>query len=394
MSKLEKRVLDWVQQHLFVIFCIAVTLCSMMIRFYFRKFESGDYSGCLLPWWKEIREAGGIFALKEQVGNYNMLYQLLIALMTYLPIKPLYEYKILSIIFDYLLAAVVGYLIYDMLGKDKYKGALAYAVVIMSPIVFLNSSAWSQCDAIYVFFIILSLLFVFNEHYILSFAMVGIAFSFKLQTIFIIPFFVFLYVYKKRFSILNFLLIPLMMCITAIPCLVMGRNVREVFFNYLLQVETYSSMSMNYPSIWIIFSRGGGFETLKNPAIIVTVTILGIFVYMWLRNGHAFGKRELLKGAFLIAYTCVLFLPDMHERYGYLYEILAIMLAFIDKRTILLCIVLNMLSVVTYGAYLYHTSYNDIVLAAINVATYILYLYLLLPDLTGKADNKQRSSLC
>ena len=390
MSKLEKRVLDWVQQHLFVIFCIAVTLCSMMIRFYFRKFESGDYSECLLPWWKEIREAGGIFALKEQVGNYNMLYQLLIALMTYLPIKPLYEYKILSIIFDYLLAAVVGYLIYDMLGKDKYKGVLAYAAVIMSPIVFLNSSAWSQCDAIYVFFIILSLLFIFNEHYTLSFIMVGIAFSFKLQTIFVIPFFVFLYVYKKRFSILNFLIIPLTMCITAIPCLVTGRNVREVFSNYLLQVDTYSSMSLNYPSIWIIFSRGGGFETLKNPAIIVTVTILGIFMYMWLINEHAFGKKELLKGAFLIVYTCVLFLPDMHERYGYLYEILAIMIAFIDQRTSLLCIILNMLSVVTYGAYLYHTSYNDIVLAVINVLTYIFYLYLLLPDLTGKekADNK------
>lgn len=41
MSKAEKRLLDWVQQHLFVIFCVAITLCSMMIRFYFRYLKAG-----------------------------------------------------------------------------------------------------------------------------------------------------------------------------------------------------------------------------------------------------------------------------------------------------------------------------------------------------------------
>ena len=386
MGKIEKRVLDWIQQHLFVIFCVAITLCSMLIRFSFRDFVSGDSRAFLLPWWEEIHAKEGIYALKEQVGNYNMLYQFLIAIMTYLPIKPLYEYKILSIIFDYLLAITVGYMIYDILDRDRYKGGLAYAAVIMSPIVILNSSAWAQCDAIYVFSIVLSLLFMFRERYILSFIMFGIAFSFKLQAVFILPFFIFLYFYKKKFSALNFLLIPLMMCVTAIPSLIMGRGIGEIFENYFAQIDTYTSLAINYPSVWVVFNNAVSPETLKVPAIIVTVSILGVLMYMWLSKGHDWGRREMLYAAFIMAYTCVLFLPKMHERYGYLYEILAIAIAFINKKTILLCIVLNTVSMVTYGSYLYDAGYNARILAVVNGLTYIFYLFLLMPGLLKRNE--------
>ena len=122
------------------------------------------------------------------------------------------------------------------------------------------------------------------------------------------------------------------------------------------------------------------------PAIIVTVTILGVLMYMWLSKGHDWGRREMLYAAFIMAYTCVLFLPKMHERYGYLYEILAIAIVFINKKTILLCIVLNTVSMVTYGSYLYDAGYNARILAVVNGAVYLLYLYQFLPVLLKKKD--------
>ena len=193
MYKVERLIVEWLDRHLTVIFIVAVSVCGILIRFMFRNFESGDSKAFLLPWWEEINNNGGIRALKYQTGNYNMLYQFLIAIMTYLPIKPLYQYKILSGIFDYLLALGVGYMSYNLTNKDMTKGVLAYAVTLMSPLVIFNSAAWAQCDSIYVFFIVLSLILLMDEHYGISFFMLGVAFSFKLQTVFILPFFIFYY---------------------------------------------------------------------------------------------------------------------------------------------------------------------------------------------------------
>ena len=144
MGKIERRAVEWIQEHLTLIFVVAVAISGILIRFMFRDFESGDSKAFLLPWWEEIDNNGGIRALKQQTGNYNMLYQFLIAVMTYLPIKPLYQYKILSGIFDYLLAAGVGYITYDLTNRNTLKGVLAYTVTLMSPVVIFNSAAWAD----------------------------------------------------------------------------------------------------------------------------------------------------------------------------------------------------------------------------------------------------------
>ncbi|MBR6909140.1 MAG: hypothetical protein IKN35_02485, partial [Lachnospiraceae bacterium] len=60
--------------------------------------------GYLLGWFGQIEQLGRIHALNTQVGNYSVAYQTLIAIMTYININPLYQYKMLSVIFDYVLA--------------------------------------------------------------------------------------------------------------------------------------------------------------------------------------------------------------------------------------------------------------------------------------------------
>lgn len=385
MYKVERQIVEWIDRHLTVIFIVAVSVCGILIRFMFRNFESGDSKAFLLPWWEEINNNGGIRALKYQTGNYNMLYQFLIAVMTYLPIKPLYQYKILSGIFDYLLALGVGFMSYKLTNKDMTKGALAYAVTLMSPLVIFNSAAWAQCDSIYVFFIVLSLILLMDEHYGISFFVLGVAFSFKLQAVFILPFFIFYYFKERKFSIIQFLLIPLAMCVTAIPSLVMGRGIADVFMNYVEQIGTYTSLAINYPSVWCVVNEAVSPETLKAPAVIITVVLIGIFMYIWIKSAENMDKKKMLYCAFILAYTCVLFLPKMHERYGYLYEILAILIAFVDRKTIIPCVILNMVSLITYSSYLYGVSYDARILGCINGLVYLAYVVMLVPSILRKS---------
>lgn len=75
------------------------------------------------------------------------------ALMTYIPWKPMYMIKVLSIAFDYLLAFAVADFACKI-KREKRDSAIfqaVYAIVLLLPPVVLNSAYWGQCDSIFPF---------------------------------------------------------------------------------------------------------------------------------------------------------------------------------------------------------------------------------------------------
>lgn len=394
MFKIEKRFLEWVEKHILLFSVIGVTLISMIIRYSFREIISNDAYWCLLPWYDVIKENGGIYALGSQVGDYNMLYQFIIAVFTYLPIEPLSAYKLLSCIFDYLLAAAMGYFVYFFSEKDRIlKGTMAYMLVLMSPIVILNSSYWGQCDAIYTFFCVASLLAFCRDKYKLTFVLYGVAFAFKLQAVFLLPFFLFAYFVKKKFSVLYFGIIPVMMVILSIPGLIMGRSVAEVFTIYLNQTGSYKSITMNYPTFWNLLQSANMdafYINMKKPAIALTVVVIALLMVTWIVKKVPMTTRNMIYMAFLLAYTCVLILPSMHERYGYLYEILAILVVFLQIRTLPCLVGMYLASFAIYGKYLFMFEINLPVLSIVNTLAYIGYIVILTREMLKDGERAER----
>ncbi|MCR4961554.1 MAG: hypothetical protein K6A74_08875, partial [Lachnospiraceae bacterium] len=228
MCKLEKKFVEFIEKNLKVIVMILAGILGLVIRFSLFKVESPDYRDFLEQWFYEIKGNGGLKGLGISVGNYNFLYQTLIAILTLFPIKCLYSYKILSVIFDMALAFAVWTYVKNIFceGKNDWRAIFAWALVWFTPTVFLNSAAWSQCDSIYTTFIVLALYYLQKEtdySYQKAFILYGLALSFKLQAVFFLPFLLFYWMKKKEFSLLNFLISPVMLVITGLPCLVMGR---------------------------------------------------------------------------------------------------------------------------------------------------------------------------
>lgn len=91
--------------------------------------------------------------------------------------------------------------------------------------------------------------------------------------------------------------------------------------------------------------------------------------------------RNVLYIAFLLTYTCVLFLPAMHERYGYIYEILGIMVLVENRKTIPLMIFMNIISLAAYGRFLLGKSINIDVLAVGNLVVYVCYACILMTQM-------------
>lgn len=382
MFSFEKKLLDKIEKHLPIWITLLAFLLGLYLRYALGSFCSEDMYNYLKVWYDDIKSSGGLAALSHQVGNYNILYQFIIALFTYLPIHYALAYKGLSIVFDFLLAVFTGWYLYDREGeKDLMKASLGFSLIWLSPIVALNSSMWGQCDAIYTFFAVMALCSLEKERYTRSFVFLGIAFAFKLQTVFLLPYFIYRYLKDQKFSLFNFFWIPGIMMVSSLPGIIAGRGLFCAFTVYFGQTEDYGCLSMNSPSLISLIAydyQQTHYDYLAPLFICLALIVVALMIFVVLGRKIALTASGEWLFALLLTYSCVFFLPAMHERYGFLYEILAILYCFKNKKGILPALSLTLISLCTYGHYLMSGSVPYTLCAVLNCLTYAAYVYLFL----------------
>lgn len=322
------------------------------------SYESGDYTAFLSDWYNTIDEAGGLPALQTQVGNYGILYQFLICLMTYLPLSPLSGYKLLSLAFDIILALACGIFAISVHGGDTFEPGhdrlvYTFIAVLFLPTVILNSSLWAQCDSIYTAFAIMALLCLCKERDAAAFLLLGIAFSFKLQTIFIVPVFLFIAFLRKR---LHYALLSLVSWYAScMPGFIAGRSLLSPLEIYREQTGTYGDMFRNFPSAWVLV--GADYSEMGDVAVLYTFVLLAALM-LYLLNQYRSGSERftpyrITEIACLMAWTCVEFLPSMHDRYSYMVEILLVILITMNRRYIVCLIPEGLMILMRYRAFLF-----------------------------------------
>ena len=384
MTSFERNILKKIENKLWVFILIVAFAAGCYVRISLRNYISPDMWNYLYPWYDEIKNNGGLSALRQQVGNYNVLYQFIIALFTYLPIVRAFAYKMLSIAFDLLLAATVGLHVYDRSDEQSVlKAVIGFSAVWLSPIVIMNSSMWGQCDSIYTFFVVMSLFSLEKERFNKAFILLGVALAFKLQAIFILPFFVYRYLSEKKFSLIRFLILPLVIWISSIPAIIFGRGLFTGFEIYFSQANEYPALSMNAPGFANFMAINGQvlhYEYMAPLLICAAAAVcIGLIFYILINRFKLNGSNYYLF-ALILTYSCVFFLPSMHERYGFIYEILAILYCLYDKRTIVPCILLQLISLCTYGNCLLEGTVPLKWLSILNVLVYCTYLFFFFKD--------------
>lgn len=162
------------------------------------NYKSGDYIDYLEPWYMQLKDCGGIYGLKNVIGNYTEGYMLFLALLTYIPVNPLYGIKYFSMLFEILTAILIGVYVYEHNQGEHRKlwTAVFYGMALFLPTALINASYWRQCDSIYTFWILLSVYLYEKKKWKYVFITLGCALAFKLQTILVIPVFLVLY-YKE-----------------------------------------------------------------------------------------------------------------------------------------------------------------------------------------------------
>ena len=374
-----------------IIILIVCTIISLLIRFIFRNAQTGDYKMYIYPWIKEITRLGYFKSLKYNIGNYNVPYMIILTFIALIKYKPLYLVKLVSIIFDYI-CAIFGFKIVKKITKDNTKSLLTYISIIFLPTVIVNSSLWGQCDSIYTAFTLISLYYLLEKKYLLSFITLGISFSFKLQFIFILPLYAILLFKDKKIKIYHFFLIPLMNIILCMPAILMGRNIKDVLMIYFDQANEYHWLSMNFPNLYLYFDDMNiNLNIIGKIGIILTFFIfLSMLLYVLIKKVKIDNKKILLIGLWSIVISTY-FLPHMHERYMYVAEILSVIYFMSYFESFCIPVVINLVSVISYFYVIFDieiiTLKNLSILYFIFVIIFSIYTY----KIVGLKHEKRKS---
>lgn len=380
MLEIEKKIINWIEKNYKLLFFLVISILGGFIRYIGRGFISDDMNTFLIPWFNVFKESGGLSGLSKQIGDYNLFYQTIIAFISNIDVNCIYLYKIISIVFDYLLALSCAYIVCKLLDRDWKKDSffyLVYTIILMLPTVVLNSAYWGQCDSIYVFFVIWTVYLIYVERYKMGFFMFGIAFALKLQSIFILPAILLFYVAKKSFSILNFGITILTFWCSGLVTYFYGRGFLECFSIYFNQADQYHKMYMNVSSFWILFGEDL-YGDLYKFAIILTVVLLGVGLYLILEKKKTMDMAENYLNTYCwCVWTVILFLPAMHERYTYMLDIMLIMLYFVNVRYIWCAFIEVLLSILTYSHYLYGAVSVNRTFAIANLLAWAIFSVLI-----------------
>jgi len=370
-------------KYLKITFVILMSIIALYIRWYLRNIQSPDYVWFLKIWFEQIKEGGGFLALNKQISNYSPLYIYFLAFLTYLPINSLYSIKILSVIFDF----IGAYYIFKLLQlkfKDSWITYIGSVTTLFLPTIIINGAYAAQCDIIFTTFLLGTIYYFIKEKNILALIFFGIAVAFKLQAAFLAPLLLILLL-KRKIKIWQLIISPIVYIVTLLPAYFIGRPFINLITIYFKQFGYYPYLTMNCANIYQFFSEAH-FDLFNKLGLIVTfIIVLSISIWIGISKSKL-TKEIIIEAAMLILIVIPFFLPQMHERYYFPAELLAIVYAFFNKKYFYISIVLIFASFLSYGPFLFGRDLTDMRILAIIIFIIIVFLFL---DIADKLKEKQ-----
>ena len=326
---------------------------SLMARFAMLDFNSADYDS-FLRGWVEIFRQGGFAMLGQNIGDYNLLYQYILLLISRSPLFDLYMIKYVTIVFDYLLA--LSMLRAAGIFAGRQARTPVFLILCILPTTLLDGACWGQCDSVYAFLVIMSLCDLKTRHPWRSAVFLALAFAFKLQTIFFFPV-VLLALLHGEYKPWHALAFAAAYLVTMIPALAAGRPFLDALSVYANQSmgQYYHRLTYNAPNLyaffpmlefassqeytWMRYIEGIDgkmtnlylnedlFPMLQHAALYACILLVLAAVIYWLRHREEITPDMTLNFALFFAIFLPFVMPKIHDRYFYLADMLSILYA-------------------------------------------------------------------
>ena len=330
---------------------------ALLLRAVCLDHVTDDYVTFLSDWAAFFRENGGWAAVALPKGNYNAPYLYFLAAISYLPVYDLYAIKLFSVLFDVLLAWGGCRLIAALPGREggaAARAAAGFCLLLLLPTVVLNGSYWGQCDAIYGALCLHGLASGLSGKPRSSVVLAALAFSCKLQTVFLLPVWAVLWM-SRRTRFRHLLWFPAACVLSVLPALALGKPLGDVLGVYFGQAAEYSAyLTLNAPSLYALIPYGAQVDVALAARVGILAAfalVLGVLGWLLLHRKELSRRAVFLAGV-VFAIGVPLLLPHMHDRYFFLADVLTLTWACSHRRGVLPAVLTQIASLGAYHAYL------------------------------------------
>ncbi|MCH5186072.1 MAG: DUF2029 domain-containing protein [Oscillospiraceae bacterium] len=334
-----------------IIFITVILVCGIMVRMNMFLMETGDMKDFLSVWYNYLKANGGFRAVGDDIGDYTPLYYYFLAAITYTNIDYRAAIKILSCIFDFIMAFHVMKTV-KISGASSRACLLSFAMTIFLPTVILNSSGWGQCDSLYTCFLVICLYNILKGNDLTAMIMFGISFSLKLQAVFFAPFLCILMI-KGKIRPTALLCIPAVYVISILPAVCAGGDFIRLLTVYFRQAGEYDSVCLSISNAWALI------KNLKDPiiggaGIFFAGGIIVMMIYYYTSDKNfRITQNTAVAAALMSSFVMPFLLPYMHERYYYPAEIMTVIFVFYYHKRLWLPAAQQFCSCQCYFMFLY-----------------------------------------
>ena len=335
----------------------ALTLIGLGIRVILRVVITDDWLMYWDPWISDLKEMGFSYLATDRY-DYTPTFVYILWAISRLPINPMTAYKSLHCVLDFVAAGILGKMIWEVTGS-KRKGILSYGLFLIVPTIWANSALWAQCDIIFMTFLLLCFYYLFEDRPCKAMFFYGMAFVFKLQSLFIFPFLVILWV-NKKVDLKHFLWIPALYFLSIVPAWIAGRPLMDLINIYMAQgAQDVWSLSIKWPNIYQIIGNQFFLLEYASAGTWLILGILMVILYAMAQKRYRITNEFIVQMALFFAILTPWFLPHMHERYGCVADILAIIYAMMNTKKFYFPLVQILVSFNSYMAYLSHLGSDE-----------------------------------
>jgi len=295
-----------------------------------------------------------------------------------------YIIKLLPTLFD----TATVFLIFTFLRKQfNFKTSLVTAAFYaFNPAVIFDTAVWGQFDAIYTFFLLLSLMLLLDSKPKLSAAVCTIGLLTKPQTIALAPLLIFLIFRKYGWrSLLTSLLTATATIFAIILPFEWGNPITFLWNIYFGAYKNYGVTTANAFNLWAL----GGFWQPDGPILLIAgwlmfgiVTAFTLYIlHKRLENSEEY---PILFAAFMLFFSFFMLPTRIHERYLFpVLSVLALMLPFSKKiRPIYAALTFTCLANIAYVLSFINAGqfiqFGDPVVWIVTLINLIAFLYALI----------------
>ena len=350
--------------------------------------ETHDMRDFLLPWFHHLVTHGPVAAFAHSFGNYTPPYLYLLAMASLLhgSASAMSLIKLLSVLGTAFAAYAVSDLVSAMDGPRRYA-----ALLFLLPTAVINAALLGQCDAFWAGACVLAVAAMTRGSTARAAVWCGVAISFKLQAIFIVPVIVGTLI-GRRAPAWQWAVPVLVFVALMIPAWVAGWPALELAMIYPAQSGSYDFPgSLANPWIFATIYAPEAAKHFYWPGYAAAAaTSFGIA----LAAASASQKpKALLFLALLSALALPFLLPKMHERYFFLADLLSLAAAISYPRrdVVTVAFATQLASLLSLVTYLFYGSWAYLTFAGVPFAGLALVMTFVVARSSGAIWPRFRS---